>query len=100
MKKVLTFFATIGICALVFFVGLNKDLVGDPTEAYQIYLNGNKLGLIKSKNKSLKIIDKNQEDIKKEYNVNKVYPPEGLNIEKVYTYNATLSESKTLLIVL
>ena len=91
MKKVLTFFATIGICALVFFVGLNKDLVGDPTEAYQIYLNGNKLGLIKSKNKLLKIIDKNQEDIKKEYNVNKVYPPEGLNIEKVYTYNATLS---------
>jgi murein DD-endopeptidase MepM/ murein hydrolase activator NlpD len=94
MKKLLYAFITLVICALAFFVGLNKNMVGDPTEAYQIYLNGNKIGLINSKNKLLKLIDKNQEDIKKEYKVDKVYPPEGLSIEKVYTYDATLSKEK------
>ena len=40
------------------------------------------------------MIDKEQTSIKEQYKVDKVYPPTGLNIEKIYTYNNNLSNTQ------
>lgn len=71
---------------LFFFVPFkNKESV--PSILYQVYLNGENLGLIDSKEKLLNLIDKEQSYIKKQYGVDKVYPPNGLEIKKEYTYS-------------
>lgn len=59
-------------------------------EFYQVYLGGQKIGLINSKDELYNLIDKEQEGIKKKYNVDKVYPPEGLEVQKVLTYKTNL----------
>lgn len=73
---------------LVILVSLFQNhLVGDPTVAYQVYLHGEKIGLINSKDDLYDLIDKEQTNIKEKYHVDKVYPPNGLDIKKVYVYN-------------
>lgn len=63
-------------------------------EFYQVYLGGQKIGLIYSKDELYNLIDKEQEGIKKKYNVDKVYPPEGLDVEKVLTYKTNLKTAE------
>ncbi len=53
---------------------------------YQVYLGGQKIGLIKSKEELYNLIDEEQKEIKDYYKVNKVYPPSGLEVKKVLTY--------------
>ncbi len=59
-------------------------------EFYQVYLGSQKIGLIQSKEELYDLIDKEQEGIKKKYNVDKVYPPEGLEVQKILTYKTNL----------
>lgn len=63
-------------------------------EYYQVYLSGEKIGLTKSKDELYDLIDAEQEEIKKEYNVDKVYPPSGLEIQKVQTYKTNLMSTR------
>ena len=61
---------------------------------YQVYLGGEKIGLIKSKDELLDLIDEEQQEIKDKYNVTKVFSPSGLEIMPVLTYNTNLKTSK------
>lgn len=61
-------------------------------EYYQVYLDGNKIGLIKSDQLLYDLIDKEQKDIKDKYGVDKVYPPSGLEVQRVNTYNTKLTK--------
>ena len=94
MKKkiILGVFLTIGCVILMFIVGFAKKVSGEPIEVFQVYLDGKKMGLIESKTELLDLIDKEQSAIKEEYGVEKVYPPNGLDIEKIYTYDTDLSD--------
>ena len=93
--KIISFLFTGILVILVFFIGMDKRELGDPSEAYQVYLNGEKMGLISSKKNLLDMIDNEQTMIKESYGVEKVYPPNGLSINKVYTYNHDIvSEDK------
>ena len=93
--KIISFLFTGILVILVFFIGMDKRELGDPSEAYQVYLNGEKIGLISSKKNLLDMIDNEQTMIKESYGVEKVYPPNGLSINKVYTYNHDIvSEDK------
>lgn len=68
-----------------------------PKELYQVYLNGEKIGIVASKKELETYIDKKQEEIKAKYNVKKVYPPKNLNIQKYISYgdnDKVLSSSK------
>ena len=60
-------------------------------DIYRVYLNGESLGIIESKKEFEEYINDKQEEIKKKYNVDKVYSPNGLKIEKETTYNEKLS---------
>ena len=90
-KKIIGAVLTFVVAALLIIVGLSKKVSGTPLEVYQVYLDGKKMGLIASKDELLNLIDKEQSSIKEEYGVDKVYPPNGLDIEKIYTYNTNLS---------
>lgn len=69
----------------IFFLGYRK--VSDPQEVYKVYLDGEKIGLIYSKEELETYIDEEEESIKKEYGVEKVYIPNNLDIVKEITYN-------------
>lgn len=57
---------------------------------YQVYLGGERIGLLNNIDGLYDLIDEEQEDIKNEYKVDKVYPPLGLEIQKVLTYKDDL----------
>ena len=85
--KVFGFFATVIITILLFFVGIDARTEGNPIECYQVYLNGDKIGLIDDKQELYDLIDREQSQLKEKYHVDKVYPPNGLSVEKIFTYN-------------
>lgn len=83
------------ILALIssFSVGYKK-LNQEPQTVYRVYLKGKSLGIIKSKEALEKYIDKEQEHLKKKYQVDKVYVPDDLDIIKEITYNQKTSTTK------
>ena len=90
--KINGFFITLFVGILLFTISLSSKSLGDPYEVYQVYLNGKKMGLISSKDDLLNLIDKEESSIKESFNVDKVFPPTGLSIEKVYTYSDKLND--------
>ncbi|MCH5166725.1 MAG: peptidoglycan DD-metalloendopeptidase family protein [Erysipelotrichales bacterium] len=86
LGKILGVVITIIFSFLLFFVGMDTRVAGSPTQVYQVYLNGEKMALISDKDELLNLIDTEQSEIKEKYNVDKVYPPSGLDIKKIYTY--------------
>lgn len=83
------------VSLLVIYMTLTFEPKKDKiNEFYQVYLGGQKIGLISSKDDLYNLIDKEQEGIKKKYNVDKVYPPEGLEVEKILTYKTNLKTSE------
>ncbi len=62
-----------------------------PTSIYQVYLDGEKIGIVDSKDELYNLINKEQKNIKKEYNVDQVYPPKGFKIVRKNTYDKKLS---------
>lgn len=73
------------LSAGVFFFENTKNY--DPQEVYRVYLDGESIGLIYSKESFEDHIDKEEETIKKQYGVEKVYIPNNLDIVKEITYN-------------
>ena len=83
------------LTSLIFIMGIDrKSLKNNPITVYQVYLSGKKIGIIEDKNELYKLIDKEQEKIKKEYNVDKVYAPNDLEISKVITYEGEVDDVK------
>ena len=65
-----------------------------PSTVYRVYLKGKSIGIIKSKKELEKYIDTKQNEIKKEYGVDKVYVPEDLDIVKEITFNDNIVSVK------
>lgn len=78
---------------LISTTGFTK-IESKPRILYRVYLKGESLGLIKSKKKLEEYINKEQDSIKKKYNVNNVYPPEDLSVEKEITYSNDIKSIK------
>lgn len=72
---------------IVFFADERRVNASEPRDLYQVYLGGEKIGVIKSKAKLEAYIDKRQNEIKEKYHVDKVYPPKNLSIQKYVSYN-------------
>ena len=92
--RIMGFFLCLIVGGLLFFVGMDQREAGTPIEAYQVYLNGEKIGLIASDKELLDLIDNKQAEIRKKYGVDKIYPPTGLDIKKIYTYNESIDKAK------
>lgn len=69
---------------LIFGVNHEESVIHN---VYQVYLNGEKIGLVEDKEELLNLINEEQQDIKDTYHINQVYPPNGFDIEEYMTYN-------------
>lgn len=94
MKKGISiiFVIILGICVTYLCLGFKKEI--SPNSYYQVYLNGEKLGVIESKEELDKFIDAKNKQYKKQFNVNKVYEPVGLITKKLETYSGKTIEIK------
>ena len=78
---------TILIGIFLAFGFINEESYDAPTSIYQVYLDGEKIGLIDSKDELYNLINKEQVEIKDEYQVDQVYPPKGFKLIKKNTYD-------------
>lgn len=70
---------------------ITEETFDMPESIYQVYLDGEKIGLINSKDDLYSLINQEQKEIKEEYDVNQVYPPKGFKIIRHNTYANQLS---------
>lgn len=94
LKKIPSVILILTLCSIIFSLGFQKKQTEIPTTYYQVYLDDEVLGTIKSKNELEKYIDNKGEYIKKKYKVSTVYAPNGLEIRKVTSYDNKLSNVK------
>jgi len=94
MKKFSTIFLIILLSSVIFLLGFQNKNTAEPDTYYQVYLDDQVLGVIKSKQKLEKYIDTKGEYIKEKYDVDTVYAPNGLEIRKITTYDSTVSDVK------
>lgn len=81
---VLISFIIVGIYFLNEFYNTN---ISKARRAYQVYLNGESLGLIDNQEDLYNLINNEQQEIKEKYHVKNVYPPDGLDIVEINTYD-------------
>ncbi len=88
------FFAFI-FCVLTVYMCLIFTPIKKEVHAYyQVYLGSDKIGLIESDKELFELIDKEQQDIKDKYKVDKVFSPSGLEVRKIKTYKNDLMTAK------
>lgn len=90
MKKISFFLLIVLVGCSCVFLGFDYTHNIEPNHYYQVYLDDELIGTIKSKKELEKYIDKRGEYIKNKYNVDKIYRPNGLEIKKVTTYDDDL----------
>lgn len=81
---------------LIFLYQTLKTNDKNPKEIYKVYLDGEYLGAIRSKKALENYIDNEQKALKEEYDVKKVYIPNGIDIKKSITYKGKIMSEKTI----
>lgn len=71
----------------VFLLGFKITENKTPNEMYVVYLDGKKIGTVKSKDEFNEYINKQEEKLKEKYQVDEIYTPKGVEIKKVVTYS-------------
>ena len=92
-KKIKIFTLFLTILSVFLTTGFTKVSL-EPKTVYRVYLKGKSLGVIESKEDLEQYIDKKQQEIKKKYNVKKVYVPADLEITKEITYKENIKTTK------
>ncbi len=93
MKNIIFIISATIISAILLFVTPTTKAL-DPQNVYRVYLAGKSMGLIEDADALEEYIDNEQEMLKEKYNVDKVYAPSNLTIEKDITYNEAISTPK------
>lgn len=96
-SKILCIFICICICSFVFILGFDRiSYTEHPSSLYQVYLDGKTIGVLENQNNLYDLIDNEQKNLKEKYNVDKIYPPNGLEIAKVVTYDGKVNNANEL----
>lgn len=82
------FISTMGIVMI-----FEPEELSHPATVYQVYLNGNNLGYIDNDQELYHLINDEQQEIKQKYNVDNVYPPNGLEVILHVTYGDKVSRT-------
>lgn len=88
---ILSILITLLIGAFLAMGYMTEESFAMPESIYQVYLDGEKIGLVESKEDLYALINKEQKEIKKEFNVDQVYPPKGFKIIRQTTYEEELN---------
>lgn len=86
--------SVIVISLFIFLLGFNSNLSGEPIAVYTVYLDGKSIGTIESKDSFVEYINTKEEELKKKYEVDTVYTPEGVEIKKNLTYNTSVNSDE------
>lgn len=70
----------------IFLLGFKLTTNKEPKEVYNVYLDGKKIGTVKSKEEFEDYINLQEEKLKEKYEVSKIYTPKGVEIKKIITY--------------
>lgn len=92
ITKTILITSIIGILLLI--LGLTNRDFDYAKKVYQVYLNGNRVGLIENKKELYALINEEQKEIKETYNVSNVYPPNGFIITEYNTYDENVITAK------
>ncbi len=91
-----TILITVLVIAFTLYLGISFNVSKRQVhQYYQVYLSGELLGLISSDEELYKMIDDEQKEIKEKYGVDKIYPPSGLEVQKINTYNTNVKSIKS-----
>jgi len=82
------------LSSFIFFIRITYT--SEPKELYRVYLAGDTIGYIKNKELFEKYIDDEQTELKEKYKVDRVFPPNDLDIVKEYTYSNDIKTEKEL----
>lgn len=93
-KKNIPVIISILLTVIIMFIGFRNPNYSQIKEVYNVYLDGKLLGSINSRKSLEKYIDKEQKELKEEFNVDKVYIPNGIDIEKCVTHEAKILSEK------
>ena len=92
LKDLLIIFSSIIlVCILSLCLSSSYRKSNEPSILYEVYLDGKIIGVVRSKNELDNYIDMQNQKYKDEYHVDRVYSPNGLETEKVLTYDKTVN---------
>lgn len=95
IKAGLTYiFSIVLSIAIVTFVNFANRYQLEPKEIYKVYLDGKEVGNVNNKDELEEYINEEQKDLKEKYNVDKVYIPTGVDIQKCTTYEKDVLTAK------
>jgi len=83
------------IALTIFLLGFTDRINKTPITVYKVFIDGEIIGTIKSKNEFEEYVNIQEEKIKEKYNIDKVYTPSGVEIKKVTTYDNTVEDNQT-----
>lgn len=99
MKNKITFsiaFVVVLSILSIFLLGFKLTVNKTPEEVYAVYLDGQKIGIVKSQDDFDKYINTQEEKLKEKYHVDKIYTPKGVEIKKVVTYNSKYDSNESI----
>ena len=79
--------------AFAFYLGFTPSRSNVPNDYYQIYIDGDMIGMVEDQEQLEEFINQKEEAIKKKYGVSKVYMPSGVVVKKVTTYHKNLDSN-------
>ena len=94
MKKILIGLFVILITVGIYFLEFGYRVNAEPVQYFKVYLDGEILGVVHSKQELEDYIDKQNDEYRREFGVNKVYSPNGLDIEKILSYDDKVDSIK------
>ena len=95
IKTGLTYIFAITFSIVIFmFVHFANRYQLNPKEVYKVYLDGKSIGNIKNKEELEEYINDEQLDLKQKYNIDKVFIPSGVDIQKCTTYEKDVLTAK------
>lgn len=94
MKKVLSVFLVIIVSVMIAFLSFGFRVKQTPDTLYQVYLEDEKIGVIKSKQELDNYIDEQNKKYKKEFGVDTIYAPRNLITKKIETFDGEVMSVK------
>ena len=97
MKKqtILSVVITLIVGVILLLTTITDEFYEHVNTYYQVYLNGDQIGLIDNKDELYQLIDDSQTAIKEKYQVDSVYPPTDLKIVETNTYHTNINDVDT-----
>ncbi len=93
IKTIVTTVVAVIISAIILLYSPSTKAL-EPKPVYRVYLAGKSIGLIEDKDALEQHIDTEQENLKEQYDVSKVYAPEDLKIVQDITYDEKISTTQ------